>query len=91
VANGMRLVVVALIFFAMSSQWSVRHRGRSVSKSQKVAAPKCDFRFAPDSGLYSDIGPCLFGADTVAKVENRTTPKISRKLIIGNLCCCSVP
>src|SRR5215207_9233851 len=28
------------------------------------------------------------GADIVAKVENRTTLKISRKLIFGLLCCC---
>src|SRR5882762_9315981 len=27
-------------------------------------------------------------ADTVAKVENRRTLKISRKLIFGLLCCC---
>jgi len=27
-------------------------------------------------------------ADFVAKVENRTTLKISRKLIFGLLCCC---
>ena len=27
-------------------------------------------------------------ADIVAKVENRTTLKISRKLIFGLLCCC---
>jgi hypothetical protein len=26
-----------------------------------------------------------FAPDTVAKVENRTTPKISRKLILGRL------
>jgi hypothetical protein len=29
-----------------------------------------------------------FGSDIVAKVENRTTLKISRKLIFGLLCCC---
>src|SRR5712672_81954 len=31
---------------------------------------------------------CLELADIVAKVENRTTLKISRKLIFGLLCCC---
>jgi len=31
---------------------------------------------------------CLLCADIVAKVENRTTLKISRKLIFGLLCCC---
>jgi hypothetical protein len=30
----------------------------------------------------------LLLADIVAKVENRTTLKISRKLIFGLLCCC---
>ena len=30
----------------------------------------------------------LDGADIVAKVENRTTLKISRKLIFRHLCCC---
>ena len=29
-----------------------------------------------------------FGGDIVAKVENRTTLKISRKSIFGLLCCC---
>jgi hypothetical protein len=29
-----------------------------------------------------------FGGDIVPKVENRTTLKISRKLIFGLLCCC---
>jgi len=33
-----------------------------------LTAPKCDFCFTPDSGLYSDIGPCPFGADCVEKV-----------------------
>jgi hypothetical protein len=31
---------------------------------------------------------CPLLADFVAKVENRTTLKISRKLIFGFLCCC---
>jgi hypothetical protein len=31
---------------------------------------------------------CLLLADIVAKVENRTTLKISRKLTFGLLCCC---
>jgi hypothetical protein len=34
----------------------------------------------------SVLEPCLFLADIVAKVENRTTPKISQKLIFGLLC-----
>jgi hypothetical protein len=33
-----------------------------------LTAPKSDFRFTPESGLKSDIAPCPFGADFVAKV-----------------------
>jgi hypothetical protein len=33
-----------------------------------LTAPKSNFRSAPESGLKSDIGPCPFGADFVAKV-----------------------
>jgi hypothetical protein len=32
---------------------------------------------------------CLKRADTVAKVENRTTPKISRKPMFGRFYCCN--
>jgi hypothetical protein len=35
-----------------------------------LTAPKSNFRFAPESGLESDIGPCPKSADTVEKVEN---------------------
>jgi hypothetical protein len=73
-------------------------RGRRVAAKRKpvvcngskaaLTAPKSNFRFTPESGLNSDIAGGPFGADTVAKVENRTTLKISRKLIFGLLCCC---
>ena len=33
-----------------------------------LTAPKSDFRFTPENGLYSDIGPCPFRADFVVKV-----------------------
>src|SRR5258706_9235495 len=43
-------------------------------------------------GSDSDVGArnseVRFTSDTVAKVENRTTQKISRKSIFGLLCCC---
>jgi len=45
------------------------------------------FRFTPESGLKSDIAPCPKSADIVAKVENRTTPKISRGSIFRRCCC----
>ena len=46
------------------------------------------FRSPPINGhrQSSPVGP--FRADNVVKVENRTTPKISRKLIFRLLCCC---
>jgi hypothetical protein len=45
------------------------------------------FRFDPESGLTFAIAPCPKSADFVAKVENRATLKISRKLVFGRLCC----
>ena len=45
-------------------------------------------RFGAHNGPKSDIAQCPKSADFVAKVENRTTPKISRKLIFEPLCCC---
>jgi hypothetical protein len=53
-----------------------------------LTAPKFDFRSSPESGLKSGVAPCPKSADIVAKVENRTTLKISRKSIFGLLCCC---
>src|SRR5258707_15623287 len=50
---------------------------------------RCNVRFCSHNGLKPDIGPCPFCADTVAKVENRTTPKISRKLIFRLLYRCN--
>jgi hypothetical protein len=52
------------------------------------AALKCDFRYAPESRLNAVIAACPKRADIVAKVENRTTLQISRKLIFGLLCFC---
>src|SRR5712692_9673006 len=47
---------------------------------------------ATKSGSECDTNPgfrgCLLVADTVAKVENRTRPKISRMLIIRPFCRC---
>jgi hypothetical protein len=47
--------------------------GRPGRENKRANAPKRNVSFAPD---------------IVAKVENRTTLKISRKLIFGLLCCC---
>jgi hypothetical protein len=57
------------------------HRNVAAGSKADLTAPKSDFPFTPESGLKSDIPPYPFGADIVAKVENRTTPKISRKRI----------
>jgi hypothetical protein len=38
--------------------------------------------------MNSDYPDVRFWQDSVAKVENRTTQKISRKLIFGLLCGC---
>jgi hypothetical protein len=52
-------------------------------------SPRADaFRFAPELGHCSTHPPLRLCADTVAKVENRSAPKISRKLIFGRLCRC---
>src|SRR5436190_21972478 len=52
------------------------------SISTELGCPR-HVRFAPDSDQTADIAGGLFVADIVAKVENRTTPKISPKLIFG--------
>jgi hypothetical protein len=54
----------------------------------EVAALRRDVCFTPVSGHRQAVSACPKSADIVAKVENRTTLKISRKLIFGLLCCC---
>jgi hypothetical protein len=50
-----------------------------------LGAPEREVRFAPING-HRQVGPAgPFRADIVAKVENRATRKISRKLIFGLL------
>src|SRR5712672_1893218 len=53
-----------------------------------VTAPLPPFRFTPDGRHRPSPDRRPFRADIVAKVENRTTQKISRKLIFGLLCGC---
>src|SRR5882757_9862699 len=68
-----------------SSRWSMGSNPQARAATFKQAAQyplwhlasfRCDAEFGPLS------------ADIVAKVENRTTQKISRKLIFGLLCGC---
>src|ERR1700730_15981774 len=44
-------------------------------------------RFSPDSDRTADVAGGPVRADFVAKVEHRTTPKISRKWIFRRCCC----
>jgi hypothetical protein len=37
-----------------------------------LAALTCDFRYAPESGLKSDIVPCPLSADFVAEIGVQT-------------------
>ena len=61
----------------------------AVGSSTDLRAPKFDFRSYLESGLKSDIDQCAVRADTVAKVENQTSPKISRKSIFRGLSRCN--
>jgi hypothetical protein len=45
------------------------HRNVAVGSKADLTAPKSDFPFTPERGLKSDIPPCPFRADIVAKVE----------------------
>jgi hypothetical protein len=54
----------------------------------EVADLRRDVCFAPESGHRQAVSACPKSADIVAKVENRTTLKISRKFIFGLLWCC---
>src|SRR5260221_13821474 len=49
-----------------------------VGSSTDLTAPKFDFRSSPESGLKSDIAPCPFRADSVAKVFLRHGSQILR-------------
>src|SRR5258707_14875003 len=71
---------------SMSGMWKRSHggtieaplneRGGNRYVLPNATAPHLD---STHSGLIADVAPCLLCADIVAKVENRTTLKISRK------------
>jgi hypothetical protein len=50
-----------------------------VGQKQKSSMRAYVFRFTPESGRRATWSACPFRADIVAKVENRTTRRISRK------------
>jgi hypothetical protein len=50
-----------------------------------VATGRFDVRFAPNNGHHAPAIRCPKSADTVAKVENREAPKISRMSNLGDL------
>jgi hypothetical protein len=54
-------------------------------------APEREVRFVPIKGHRQRGAALPKSADTVAKVENRTTLKISRQLILGCLYGCNPP
>jgi hypothetical protein len=56
--------------------WTVGFRSKTVTAGLPLLCGYDEF-----------LTRCLLMADIVAKVENRTTQKISRKLIFGLLCC----
>jgi hypothetical protein len=64
-----------------------RAAGPYIGSKTEVAALRRDVCFTPNNGHRTDIPGGPFCAD-IAKVENRTTLKISRKSIFGLLCCC---
>jgi hypothetical protein len=59
-----------------------------VGQTRKYSLRANDVRCCPDSRHVATAAPCPFSADIVAKVEIRTTLKISRKSIFGLPCSC---
>src|SRR6476646_6268630 len=59
---------------------ALKQRGKLSGPDVSVGSStdKFDFRFTPESGLKSDIGPCPFRADIVAKVFSGWRTKILR-------------
>jgi hypothetical protein len=61
----------------------VRFGSRAAVARRRMAQP-----VDPQIRKYPFVPALSLRADIVAKVKNRTTLKISRKLIIGLRCCC---
>jgi hypothetical protein len=65
----------------------------SIVAPNVARSPRAFALVVPDIGISHSCGGAIrpdpaIKSGTVAKVENRTTLKISRKLIFGLLCCC---
>jgi hypothetical protein len=60
----------------------VPHRRRAMAY-KVVHEPLGYFRLPPISGAIADLAGRRRWADAVEKVENRSTPKISQKVIFG--------
>src|SRR5207344_1512566 len=73
-----------------------RRRHDRLGSKAVFAALKCDFRITPESGLWSDIAACLFGAKAdaskfslkIPKADGRLAPRTST---IGTGCCSAQP
>ena len=70
------------------SFWGRKNVFTRPGSKTEVTALKSDFRCYPNNGHRATTAACPFRADFVAKVENRSALKISRKPIFGLLCCC---
>src|SRR6266481_430909 len=80
--------VKLLIQFAVEGSLSGAYSHHTLGHKAKSARRLDKVRFTPDNGHRTSPDRCPLSADIVAKVENRTTLKISRKLMFGLLCCC---
>jgi hypothetical protein len=83
-----------LVQYVKPSMLSGNEKGQAIGpgswgdtgQTRKYSTRANDFRCSPNNGHRQDTSTFPLRADTVAKVENRTTPKISQKLIFGLLC-----
>src|SRR5437016_4814454 len=60
----------------------------TLTREDRTQRGRCSVSSSSIRSHSSQVKVSPFLADFVAKVENRTTPKISRKSIFGLLCCC---
>ena len=72
----------------VSIDYHVEVEAHYYSVPHRFVRAEVEVRFAPITGHHQRGAARLLSADIVAKVENRTTLKTSRKLIFRPLCCC---
>jgi hypothetical protein len=68
-------------FWASDSSATPGKTNVRIGSSTDLTAPKSDFRFTPESGLKSDIGPCpfraKFGSSRLIRSLRRRRPEAS--------------